>query len=176
VAQNVITPEVKQRVAELVGLGCTYEEAGKAKGISLRSVERILSDPVYRRTADDAKRKRTSSGAQAAQVVRDLLGANKADGSPDMDTRRRGAELYAKNPELLESDEFEEDLLPGCAVFVRFPHAGYHGDGTPLPGKAAAELRAQHPKLAARMQARNTEVDEPRYITFSEDELAPVAP
>jgi hypothetical protein len=36
-------PEIKQRLAELVGCGNTHEEAPLAKGISKASVERILA-------------------------------------------------------------------------------------------------------------------------------------
>lgn len=70
-----ITLEARARVAELVGLGLTYAESAGACGISEKSVERIMSDPQYRRIADDERRKRSSMQSQAADVVRDLLNA-----------------------------------------------------------------------------------------------------
>lgn len=127
-----IPPQVKQRVAEIYGAGLSYSETAGACGISEKSVERIMQDPEYRKISDDIKRKRTSMSAQVAEVVRDLLEANNTDGTPNMALRQRGAELYAKAPEMLDmtEDEGDETLLPG--VILRFPNTSIPDPNAPV--------------------------------------------
>lgn len=120
---KAIDPAVQARAAELVGMGLSQREAAGAVGISDKSVERILRKPEYKKLADDVRKKRTSVTVQAAAVVQELLGATNKDGTPDMSSRQRGAELVMKNPQLLEHVEDLQDeddsLLPG--VVLRFP-------------------------------------------------------
>ncbi len=85
-----ITLEVKARVAELVGLGLTYAESAGACGISEKSVERIMSDPQYRRIADDERRKRSSMQAQAADRDRNIAHGISPDGNPVPQARPAG--------------------------------------------------------------------------------------
>jgi len=123
-----ITPEQKQRAAELVGLGLTQAEAAGAVGISLASVERLLREPTYRKIADDAIAAKTSLSAQVANVVLDLLNATKPNGDPDHALRQKGAELYAKNPAMIDAaeDDVDDALLPG--VIMLFPRAKFDDD------------------------------------------------
>lgn len=127
-----LAPQVKQRVAEIYGAGLSYSETAGACGISEKSVERIMQDPQYKKIAEDIKRKRTSMSVQVADVVRTLLEATKENGDPDMALRQRGAELYAKAPELLDltEDEGDESLLPG--VILRFPNAAISKPDEPV--------------------------------------------
>jgi len=102
-----------------------------------------MSDPSYRKIADDGRRERESMAGQAAAVVRDLLHATNSDGTPNQELRRKGAELFVKNPKLLDAEDAPDDtMLPG--VVLRFPW--------------------------------RTIPDEDAPVTFSQDELAPVAP
>jgi hypothetical protein len=138
-----IPPEVKRRLAEIVGLGLTYEEAARAVEISPKSADRIMSDPSYRKIANDGRRERESMAGQAAAVVRDLLNATNTDGTPNQELRRRGAELFIKNPKLLDAEDAPDDtMLPG--VILLFPRPKFQGEHAP--------------------------------VTFSQDDLAPVAP
>jgi hypothetical protein len=117
-----IPPEVKRRLAELVGLGLTYDEAARAVEISSKSADRIMADPSYRKIANDGRRERESMAGQAAAVVRDLLNATNTDGTPNQELRRKGAELFIKNPKLLDAEDAPDDtMLPG--VVLRFPRA-----------------------------------------------------
>lgn len=124
-----IAPHVKERAAELVGLGLSYTESAGACGISEKSIERIMADPEYRKLADDTKKKRTSMASQVAGVVQELLTATDADGDPAHHLRKMGAELYARAPQLLDAVEDEEDesILPG--VILRFPNAKIPDEG-----------------------------------------------
>ena len=53
-AQKPLDPRVKRRIAELIGLGLTHKEVAGATGVSPKSVERTITDPEYRKVADDA--------------------------------------------------------------------------------------------------------------------------
>jgi len=129
-----LTPHVKTRVAELIGMGLSHVEAGGACNVSEKSVERILVEPEYRKLADDIKqRHRTSMGVEAAQAVRDLLTAVDKDGNPDLAKRAKGAELYARNPERLDAVDDDDDdtgMLPG--VVLRFPHPSIPDEAAPV--------------------------------------------
>jgi hypothetical protein len=70
-----------------------------------------------------------------AQVVRDLLVAEKPDGTPDLGMRQKGVEAYMKNPALLDGDD-EEDLLPDGVLLV-YPVPPSLRD--PEPGWAASD-------------------------------------
>ena len=117
-----IAEAVKNRVAEMTGLGLSYSECAGASKISEKSVERILADPRFRKIADDLKKHRTSMGAEVAQVVRELLTATDSNGDPAHHLRKMGAELYARNPAILDAadDDDTDDMLPG--VILRFPN------------------------------------------------------
>lgn len=120
---KAIPPKDKQRVAELLGLGLTMEEAGGAKGISRASVDRIMAQPEYRKIRDDMLKQRTSMKVEVAAVLRSALTATDDDGNPIHSARQRAAELYAKNPELFDLaeglDDDEDGMLPG--VVLTFP-------------------------------------------------------
>lgn len=128
-----IAPHVKERVAEIYGLGLSYSETAGACGISEKSVERILGDPAYRKIADDIKKHRTSMGAEVAQVVRDLLTAEDSAGLPAHHLRKMGAELYARNPAILDAaddGDGEDAMLPG--VILRFPNRHIPDEDAPV--------------------------------------------
>jgi hypothetical protein len=122
-----ISPQVKRRLAELVGAGAAYDEAARAVCISDASADRILKDPEYRKIADDLRARRSSLSAQATQVARDLLSAVNHDGSPDMRRRKEGAEMIARWPHLLDSEDadLEDEMLPGVVkhTILVFPQA-----------------------------------------------------
>jgi hypothetical protein len=111
-----IDPKKKERYAELIGLGLSHPEASGATGISERSGERLMAERGYRKIAEEAKRGRGMQG-EVAQVVRDLLVAEKPDGSPDFALRQKGVEAYSKNPALLEGED-EAELLPDGVMEV----------------------------------------------------------
>lgn len=127
-----IAPHVKERAAELVGLGLSYTESAGACGISEKSIERIMAVPEYRKLAEDTKKKRTSMASQVADVVKELLTAEDADGNALHHLRKMGAELYARAPQLLDAVEDEEDesILPG--VILRFPNAKIPNEQAPV--------------------------------------------
>ncbi len=105
---KVITPEQKHRAAELVGMGLTQKEASKATDMSEASIERVLRQPEYRKVRDDTARKRTSLQSEVGQVVRDLLD------SPNLAERRAGAEMWLKNPHVLDDvEQVDDEMLPG---------------------------------------------------------------
>lgn len=117
-----IEPKVKERVAELIGLGLTPEEAAGAKGISRPSVDRIMSQPEYRKQADDILRSRTSMKAEMMRIVRASMYAVDDHGRPLFAAQRDAVKLYATNPELFDdadAEEREDTMLPG--VTMRFP-------------------------------------------------------
>jgi hypothetical protein len=126
-----ITPEVKERVAELIGTICTYPEAAGAVGISERSVTNIMADPEYRKKMEDIKAARNSASAMFAAEVRSMMAATNADGTPDMSLRRAGLELYGKHPELVDTDidAGDDAMLPG--VVMRFPREKFAGTEIP---------------------------------------------
>lgn len=130
-AQKPVPEKTKKRVAELRGMGLTVNECAGAGGISVTSVERILAQPVYAKIASDTKKSRTSMAGSVAQVVQDLLTAVDSSGEPALHLRKIGAELYAKNPELLDAvtEDVGDELLPG--VVLRFPYPG----GVPRTGE-----------------------------------------
>lgn len=127
-----ISPEQKERVAELIGLDLTYDETAGAIGISVWSVERILKDPVYRKKADDIKRARDSAAAEFSSIVRGMMTATNADGTPDTNQQRIGAELYGKHPGLVDAEAIDADdsLLPG--VILLFPNENVPDRSAPL--------------------------------------------
>jgi hypothetical protein len=117
-----ITPEIKERVAELIGTICTYAEAAGAVGIGTTSVDKIMADPEYRKKADDIRSARDSAASTFAAIVRGMMTATNADGTPDQAQRRTGAELYGKYPGLVDTDEAgasSDSMLPG--VVLLFP-------------------------------------------------------
>jgi hypothetical protein len=131
-ARKPIDPKKKERYAELIGLGLSHPEASGATGISERSGERLMAERGYRKIAEEAKRGRGMQG-EVAQVVRDLLVAEKPDGSPDFALRQKGVEAYSKNPALLEGED-EAELLPDGVLEVypvppsaRDPEPGWQG-------------------------------------------------
>lgn len=117
-----LDPKIKHRAAELIGMGLTWVESAGACAISERTIERIMQDPAYRKVSDDTRKKRTSMSSQVAEVLRELVEATDANGDPNMALRQRGAELYAKAPEMFDivDEDGEDALLPG--VVLRFPH------------------------------------------------------
>ncbi len=121
-AQKPLDPKVKQRIAELIGLGLTQKEVARATVVSAKSVERTLADPEYRTIAEDAKRGRVAGAAAVASVIRELLQATNQDGTPNRLLRQKGAELAYKHPKYLEAaeDEAGEELLPE-GVILRYP-------------------------------------------------------
>ena len=127
-ARKPIDPKKKQRYAELIGLGLSHPEASGATGVAVRSGERLMAERSYRKIAEEATRGRGMQG-EVAQVVRDLLVAEKPDGTPDLVMRQKGVEAYMKNPALLEGDD-EAELLPD-GVIVVYP--------VPPEARAAAE-------------------------------------
>jgi hypothetical protein len=81
-----IDPKTKQRYAELIGLGLSHPEAARVTGISERSGERLMAKPDYRKIAEDTTKRGRGKESEVAQVVRDLLTAVHADGTPDLPT------------------------------------------------------------------------------------------
>jgi hypothetical protein len=57
--------------------------------------------------------------------VRDLLNATNSDGSPNQELRRKGAELFVKNPKLLDAEDADDEMLPGCHQIIVFPRAKF---------------------------------------------------
>ena len=112
-----LDPKVKARYAYLVGIGATGLEASLAVGISTASGERIMSDPEYRKIADEARVGR-GLGGQVAQVVADGLMAVHADGTPDYKARAEAAAIFIRKPEAFASDVDTETMLPDGVVEV----------------------------------------------------------
>lgn len=104
-------------------MGLSQAEAGGAVNISEKSVERTMAMPEYRKLADDVRQHRTSLGATAAQVIREMLEATKSNGDPDHGQRSKGAELVMRFPEIMtEGDDDDGVMLPG--VVLLFPRVG----------------------------------------------------
>ncbi len=146
-----LPPEIKRRCAEIIGGGLTHIEAAGALGISARSVDKIMSDPEYRKIAEDIRRKKGSTRASAASVIVDLLNATLPSGAPDHAKRKQGAELYIRDPSLLdEVEDVDDEMLPGVrkSTLLVFPFRGRQ----PTPLEPPVNPNAP--------------------VTFSEDDLA----
>jgi hypothetical protein len=109
-----IEPQTKERYAELIGLGLSHREAARATGISERSGERLMSQPEYRKIAEEAKR---GGGVQGGieQEIRDLLSATHEDGTPNLLLRQKGVVMW------LELEGEANPLPPGVTVVYPVP-------------------------------------------------------
>ncbi|HEY8766989.1 MAG TPA: hypothetical protein VIP09_06970 [Dehalococcoidia bacterium] len=88
-----IDPKTKERSAELIGLGLSHREAARATGISERSGERLMSQPGYRKIAEEVTRGGGVHG-EVEQEIRDLLSATHEDGTPNLVLRGKGVEMW----------------------------------------------------------------------------------
>jgi hypothetical protein len=119
-----ITEATKRRVVELLGLGLSWNEACRACDISKSTLAEMQKHEHWRKAIEDAKADKQSLAAQTANVVQELLTATDKDGNPDIHLRKLGAEMYAKNPALIDAatvDPNEDSLLPGCRRVIVFP-------------------------------------------------------
>lgn len=107
-----VDPKMKERYAELIGLGLTHIEASRVTGISTRLGERLMAQPAYRKIAEEAKRGRGVQD-EIGQEIRDLLSASHDDGTPNLLLRAKGAEMWVE----LEGER--DPMLPG--VVRRYP-------------------------------------------------------
>jgi hypothetical protein len=93
-----------------------------------------MADPSYRKIVNDGRRERESMAGQAAAVVRDLLNATNSDGSPNQELRRKGAELFVKNPKLFDVEDTPDDtVLPGTGSADEHRIRSMHQSGGPDP-------------------------------------------
>lgn len=104
-----VDPKKKERYAELIGLGLTHIEASRVTGISTRLGERLMSQPEYRKIAEEVKRGGGVQG-EVEQEIRDLLSATHDDGTPNLLLRQKGVEMW------LELEGEGDPLLKGVIV------------------------------------------------------------
>jgi hypothetical protein len=99
-----IDPRKRERFIELMALGLYTGEAARAAEISERTGERLMSKPETREAIAQKKPKQTMLG-DMADTVQDMLDATRADGTPDLAMRAKGAELLGRHYELLQAED-----------------------------------------------------------------------
>lgn len=148
-----LDPKVKERIAWFIGMTATQEETAGACDVHRSTVAKVMSDPAYRKMADDILRSRTSMRAEVRAVFQNALNAFDSDGNPAYAVRQRAAEALAKNPELLAADADEGDdieMLPGVVLLfpvqdeeLPAPHAP--GDEPKMGRGAVFPQESNHP-------------------------------
>ncbi len=159
-----IEPKVKERFAELVGLGCTLHEASSAMGFSDASGDTIISQPEYRKIADDVKRRRGLRD-QSSEFIAESFQATYTDDKgtvrPDVDRRQWATEQLGKpgNKDILDEGA-KSDLLPNGVMQVY-----------PVPPEARPlEEDRTHEDVGS--DTRDVEIDEQTFLELSPDEQA----
>jgi len=126
-AQKPVDKEVAHRFAELVGLGCTQQEAAGAVAIGTRTGERLMTRPEIRQIVEET-RARCGMG-EGDPGIRALLEATDVEGNPAWERRVKGVELALE--QLAGESGRGQGLLPGCELRLIMPLPDEQPLGTP---------------------------------------------